>query len=182
MDLTTCKYYHRLLELGSMRNSSRLFILFATLFLFFLFITPIKAEEKFFISTQTQKFYSDNPFYPFKRLWEKLAGKILFFEDAKINHEKGLLNKRFSELKYAVENNLLDEIQRSSERFSYQAGVYTEKVNNQNDLTVKKKVINEFEKYASDAAILRGRVPEGSFTRLIQYDIDTLNILSNQLK
>lgn len=140
------------------------------------------AEDKFLIPTETQKFYPDNPFYSAKRLWEKFAPKMLFFEDAKINYEKGLLNKRFSELKYVVENNLLDEIQRSSERFSYQAGIYTEKVKSLNDASSKEKVIKEFEKYASDAAILRGRVPEGSFTRLIQYDIDSLSILSNQLR
>lgn len=166
-----------------MINGLRFSIVLAALFFILaFFITPIKAEDEFLIPTETQKFYSDNPFYPIKRFWEKIAPKMLFFGDAKINYEKGLLNKRFSELKYVVENSLLDEIQRTSERFSYQAGVYAEKVKNQNDEIGKKKVIEEFEKYASDAAILRGRVPEGSFTRLIQYDIDTLNILSNQLR
>lgn len=155
------------------------FVLFLSLSLL---SSAIFAEDKFLIPTENQKFYPDNPFYSAKRLWEKIAPKMLFFEDAKINYEKGLLNKRFSELKYVVENNLLDEIQRSSERFSYQAGVYAEKVKSLNDASSKKKVIEEFEKYASDAAILRGRVPEGSFTRLIQYDIDSLSILSNQLR
>lgn len=140
------------------------------------------AEDKFLILTETQKIYSDNPFYPIKRLWEKIALKMLFLNDAKVNYEKKLLNKRFSELKYSVKNNLLDEIQRTSERFSYQAGIYADKVRSYTSKESKQKVIQEFAKYASDAAVLRKQVPEGSFTRLIQYDIDTLNILSNQLK
>lgn len=142
----------------------------------------IFADDEFLILTETQKIYSDNPFYPVKRLWEKMALKMLFLSDAKVNYEKKLLNKRFSELKYSVENNLLDEIQRTSERFSYQAGIYSDKVRFYGDERFKQKVIQEFAKYASDAAILRKQVPEGSFTRLIQYDIDTLNILSDQLK
>lgn len=142
----------------------------------------IFADDEFLILTETQKIYSDNPFYPVKRLWEKMALKMLFLSDAKVNYEKKLLNKRFSELKYSVKNNLLDEIQRTSERFSYQAGIYADRVRFYGDERFKQKVIQEFAKYASDAAILRKQVPEGSFTRLIQYDIDTLNILSDQLK
>lgn len=142
----------------------------------------IFADDEFLVLTETQKIYSDNPFYPVKRLWEKMAPKMLFLSDAKVNYEKKLLNKRFSELKYSVKNNLLDEIQRTSERFSYQAGIYADKVKSYGDERFKQKVIQEFAKYASDAAILRKQVPEGSFTRLIQYDIDTLNILSDQLK
>lgn len=165
-----------------MISKSSIFKVFLALFLTLsFFVSEGFAKDKFLISTETQKIYSDNPFYPLKRLWEKIAPKILFFEDAKINYQKGLLNKRFAELKYSVENNLLDEIQRTSERFSYQAGVYNEKVKSQNDKN-RRKVIEEFKKYASDVVILRDRVPEGSFTRLIQYDIDSLNILSDQLR
>lgn len=156
-----------------------------TLTLFFLIVAVTKssfAYEEMLIPENPQRIYSDNPFYPVKRLWEKFAAKLLIFDDAKVNFEKKLLNTRFSELKYSVENKLLDEIQRASERFSYQAGVYTEKIKGQNDTNLKKNVLEEFKRYASDAAKLRSKVPEGSFSRLLQYDVDTLKILSDQLR
>lgn len=160
----------------------KLIVLTLLIILFFSSSPLASALENFSIKTEPQKIYSDSPFYPIKRLYEKMASKILIFNDTKINYEKKLLNKRFTELKYSVENNLLDEIQRSSERFSFQAGIYTQRVNDIDDKKIKQKVISEFSRYASDSAILKSKVPEGSFTRLIQYNIDTLKILSNKLE
>ena len=87
--------------------------------------------------------------YKLKRLAEKISGKFLFFSDSKLNYEKKLLNTRFSELQYIAASRNYEEVQRSSERFAYQAGIVTSLVQNASP-EEKEKIINLFKNYRDD--------------------------------
>jgi len=94
-----------------------------------------------------------------------------------------LLKTRLSELDYVVNNKVLSEVQTSSERFAYQAGILTQELIKQNNSDEKTKLVKEFEKYGNFLANLRDKYPaNSSFWMLVQHDINTLSILSEHLK
>lgn len=158
--------------------------------LFYLFnmlalgISPTYAQEntKPKIITSQQSLYPDNPFYRFKRLGEKIAVKLLIFPDAKSNFQRSLVEKRFSELVYVVENNMLDNLQKSSERFAYEASIYAEGLTNRG--TQEKTTAKEdFKRYTEGLQILSSYYPWGTgFWMLVQHDINTLTILQDRLR
>lgn len=120
-------------------------------------------------------------YYPFKRFWEKGLEKIQFSDNSRISLGKSLLKTRLAELKNIVDNEILSEVQRSSERFAYQAGVLTQLVTKNDD--EKKKIIEAFNEYTKFLEKLKIKFPaDSSFRMLIQHDINTLEILSNSLK
>lgn len=122
-------------------------------------------------------------YYPVKRLWEKGQEKLQFSRQAKINFYESLLKTRLAELNYVVEKKLLSQVQSSSERFAYQAGILTEELVRQNKSADKENVIKEFEKFSPFLDSLRDKYEaNSSFWMLVQHDINSLNILSDQLK
>jgi len=121
-------------------------------------------------------------YYPFKRLAEKAGERLNFSEEQKISYYSSLLKKRLSELDFVTSNKVLSQIQGSSERFSFQAGVLTEIVEKKK-IDEKKKLIKIFEKYSKLLANLRDKYPaNSSFWMLVQHDINSLSILSERLK
>lgn len=122
-------------------------------------------------------------YYPFKRAWEKSRERLIFFSKDKAEYDESLLKVRLSELQYVVRNKVLSELQRSSERFSYQAGILIEHVSAQSEKANKEQVLEKFNQYTTLLARLRDQFPaNSSFWLLIQQNIDTLKFLSDQLK
>ncbi len=122
-------------------------------------------------------------YYSFKRLWEKGLEVLQFGEQAQINYKKSLLKTRLAELNYVVDQKLLSELQSSTERVSYEAGVLTNKVLKQNKKENKGDLIKVFNQYDKYLPSLRDKFPaNSSFWMLIQHDINSLKILSDQLK
>jgi len=122
-------------------------------------------------------------YYSFKRLFEKGKEKFIFSEEQKISFYTSLLKVRLSELDYVISNKGLSEIQGSSERFAYYAGVLTEELIKQNKVNEKENLIKEFGQYGKFLTGLRDKYPaNSSFWMLVQHDINTLNILSERLK
>lgn len=120
-------------------------------------------------------------YYPVKRLWEKGQEKLQFSRQAKINLYESLLRTRLAELNYVVEKKLLSEVQSSSERFAYYAGILTGELVKEN--IDKEKAVKEFEQYGKFLEKLRDKYEaNSSFWMLVQHDINTLRILSDQLK
>lgn len=120
-------------------------------------------------------------YYSFKRLWEKASEKLNFNNQSKINFYQSLLHVRLAELKYVVENRVLSEVQTSSERFAYQAGILTEALVKENQ--DKEKTIKEFQKMQEFLEYLGDKYPaNSSFWMLIQHDINSLKILAERLK
>lgn len=120
-------------------------------------------------------------YYPVKRLWEKGQEKLQFSRQAKINFYGSLLKTRLAELNYVVEKKLLSQVQGSSERFAYYAGILTGELVKEN--TDKEKAVKDFEQYGNFLEKLRDKYEaNSSFWMLIQHDINALGILSEQLK
>ena len=159
-------------------------IFFLAFFLLLIICQPVviqAVEENLAIKNEVI-----NPgsfYYSFKRLWEKGMDKLQFSKELKINFYKSQLKTRLAELNYVVENKLLSEVQQSSERFSFYAGILTDELVRQNKVQDKEKAIKEFEKYSIFLNKLRDNYPANtSFWMLIQHDINSLDILSKRLK
>ncbi|MDP3758740.1 MAG: DUF5667 domain-containing protein [Candidatus Daviesbacteria bacterium] len=122
-------------------------------------------------------------YYPVKRVLEKGWERLQFGETQKIEFYKSQLKVRLAELNYVVEKKLLSEVQTSSERFAYQAGILTEELVKQNKVADKENLIKEFAQFSPFLDRLRDVYPaNSSFWMLIQHDINSLKILSELLK
>lgn len=120
-------------------------------------------------------------YYSFKRLWEKGMEKLQFSRKSKILFYQSQLRTRLAELNYVVENKLLSEVQTSSERFAYYAGILTEELIKENKY--REQTIKEFDQFTKFLEGLRDNYASNtSFWMLIQHDINTLRILSESLK
>lgn len=118
--------------------------------------------------------------YSFKRLWEKSSEKFIFDDKSRVSFHESLLKKRLAELRFVVEGKHLGEVQTSSERFAYQAGILTNNLLKTNN--GKEVAINEFNQLTNTLNRLRDAFPaNSSFWMLVQHDINTLKILSDQL-
>lgn len=126
---------------------------------------------------------STSKLYPVKRLWEKGVSHLLFSKNSKVSYNKELLKERLSELKYVLEKKEISEIQKSSERFAYQVGIYSEKLSDLNDKNKINKALEEFKSYSKSLVVLRDLYEaNSSYWLLVQQDIDTLNIISDKIK
>lgn len=159
-------------------------VLVLLIFSFFsLIIIPVYANESGSLELKTENINPGSVYYPVKRAWEKISEKLQFGKEGKINFQKSLLDRRLSELKYVVDNNLLNEVQTSSERFAYQAGMLLEDSKEQNSKDNKESVIKKFESYGGLLGELRDRYPaNSSFWMLVQHDINTLQILLQEFQ
>lgn len=158
-----------------------LLVLFLIIF-FAPFIKPVLGEE----NTLILKNESINPgsfYYPFKRLIEKGRERLIFSQDQKRSFYNDILKVRLSELSFVISNKMLSEVQGSSERFAYTAGILTEEVIAQKKTDEKQNLIKQFGQYSKFLDTLRDKYPaNSSFWMLVQHDINTLSILSDQLK
>lgn len=140
-----------------------------------------KARNNFVIEQKWD--YPGSFFYKLKLLQEKLSMLVLFTPEGRVNYAESLVNERLLELKYTVETNSLSEIEPASRRYAYQAGVLTNEVIMHNKGDKKTAVIKKFEKMMPLLAYLRDHFEANSpYWLLIQDDINTLRILSDQLK
>lgn len=162
-------------------NKLKLLIVVILLSLFLYPSSLIYADEN--LDLPTTRINPGNFYYNLKRLWEKGIGNLQFSKQSRITFLKSLLKTRLAELAYVVDKKLLSEVQQSTERFSYQAGILSDKLVSQGKPEDKKKVIEDFGRYAKFLEKLRDKYPaNSSFWMLVQHDINTLNILSEQLK
>lgn len=160
----------------------KIFLSFFIIFLVIFQPVIIDAEEEN-VNIKNELINPGSFYYSFKRLWEKGIEKLQFSQPAKISFSQSQLKTRFAELNYVVEKKLLSEVQTSSERFAYQAGILTDQLVKQNQFEDKEKFLKEFEQYGKFLPSLRDKYPaNSSFWMLVQHDINTLNILSEHLK
>src|SRR3989344_3230609 len=162
-------------------NKKTLIILFSLFTL--LFIPQVKTvfaqEETVYLPVE--KTLPTSSLYPFKRLWEKARLTLIFTQNGKLNYKKLLMEKRLSELVSLVNNKDTENIERASQRFAYQAGVYAEQVQKNNHST--EEALETFGKYKRVFPRLRDHYPaNGAYWLSIQQDLDTLNILSDEIK
>lgn len=121
--------------------------------------------------------------YPLKRAWEKMRLFFTFGSENKLNFQQVLLGKRLSELKFVVDKKDLSVLETTSQRFSYQAGTVVEQLKKSGKDEKKAEVLEDFAKYQPVLENLRDQYPaNSSFWMLLQHSINTLKILSDQLK
>lgn len=156
-------------------------IIFSFLIVFLIVFQPITINAEENLSFKNEAINPGSFYYPFKRVWEKGMDKLQFSNQSKINYYKSQLSVRLAELNYVVENKVLSEVQTSSERFAYQAGILTDEVVKSNKN--KDKIMQEFKQMQVFLGPLRDKYPaNSSFWMLVQHDINTLGILSEKLK
>lgn len=157
-----------------------LLLLFLSTFIFA--EIPVYADEA--VGGTEIKTQSINPgsfYYSFKRIWEKFSERMVLNAQSKVNLHESLLKTRLEELNYVIEKRLLSEIQTSSERFAYQAGILTGEVIKVNK--DKEAIVKKFDQYSKVLEKLRDNFPaNSSFWMLVQHDINSLSILSATLK
>lgn len=123
--------------------------------------------------------------YSFKRLMEKGIVFTKFSKDAKANYYTDLMTKRIAELKYVVENELGSEVERSTQRLSYQIGTLSDYItSNKQELDKKRQPLKELLiKYKELLANLRDHYPaNSSFWMLVQHNINSIDLNLEKLK
>lgn len=167
-----------------LRLKSKILSIIATTIIFASFTNVIFASNNpAEINLSAPVINPDSLYYPLKRVWEKVRDQLNFSDDAKITFAKDLLRERLAELKFVVENKILSEVEHSSQRFAFQAGILVEEIAKQNKSSEKEKLMKEFEQYNTFLGQLRDKYQaNSSFWMLIQHDINSLGILSEKLK
>lgn len=155
--------------------------------IFSIFLILLVSQPLITVAAQESRLIKNeaiNPgsfYYAFKRLWEKGTERLQFSRQSKITFYQSQLKTRLAELNYVVERKLLSEVQTSSERFAYYAGILTGELVKENK--DKEKMVKEFEQFSKFLEKLRDKYPANtSFWMLVQHDINTLNLLSDTLK
>ena len=94
-----------------------------------------------------------------------------------------LLGKRMSELTYVVENKMVSEIEKASNRVSFEAGKAVENWEKTKAYDDKNKLRQKIEFYKGYLPDLRDKFPaNSSYWLLIQQNIDSFGILLDKLK
>ncbi|TSC88549.1 MAG: Uncharacterized protein G01um10147_45 [Microgenomates group bacterium Gr01-1014_7] len=116
-------------------------------------------------------------YYPLKRITEKIKVNLYIDSNSKAGYYKDLVQTRMAELKYIVDKDYLDQVEKSTQRVSYQVGVLT-------DYVAGKKLNNNRQSladlYKEDKIILeklRDKYPaNSSFWMLVQHVINSIDI------
>lgn len=155
----------------------KLFILIA----FFLILVTVLPVRDLTLANELDKLNLPkatlNPgdfYYPVKRLWEKLMQKLQFNEEAKIKSYTSLVDLRMSELDYVIKTQRLGELERATQRFSFQLGVLSEYLIRIKSQDKKVQVASKLESFIAPLEELRDKFPaNSSFWMLIQHDINS---------
>lgn len=155
--------------------------IFFSLLLFILVQTSYAAEfEK--LDLPTQPVNPGDFYYSAVRLWEKIAEKSQFDNKAKYKYLSFLIDKRMSELGFIIKKDRWSEIQRSTERLSYQVGVTTEFLIKQKDKDKKEQLKAKINNFLPALEELRDKhAANSSFWLLVQHDINSLKEYSEKL-
>lgn len=120
-------------------------------------------------------------YYPIKRLFEKLIEKLQFTNETKEKYYKDLVQKRLAELKYVVDKDYLDQVEKSTQRVSYQVGILTDYVIGKNLNNKKQSLANLYKEDKIILEKLRDKYSaNSSYWMLVQHVINSIDI--NQKK
>ena len=147
-----------------------------------IFVKISYAVEFEKLTLSSQRVNPGDFYYSSVRLWEKIAEKFQFNDEAKFKYSNSLIDKRMSELGFVVKNKRLDEVQRSSQRLAYQVGILTEFLVKQGDKGMKEQTKTQINSFAPALSELRDNFPaNSSFWMLVQHDINALKEYADKL-
>lgn len=157
-------------------------IIFALALFFLVAVSPVTAEH-LSLSATSAVTKVETLANVIDRLGEKIQGFFKFSSEDKVSYQKGLVEKRFAELIYVIDNGHGDLIEEVSSRYAAYVGKTTDdliskKVNKENENYIKM-----FESHATILPVLRDHFPANSgFWLLLQHDINTVQIFSDRIK
>lgn len=148
-------------------------VFYLLVFLAYLFVPP---------TVQAKDVYPDNGSYKYERLKEKVGLMLKFNVDKKAEHIEQLLEKRLKELEYIGTNKQLFYLETTASRYSATAGQLTEIVIKKKLNNRKSDVIKLFESHKPRLEKIRNlNEHANSEWRMIQYDIESLDIYKQQM-
>lgn len=149
----------------------------------YMLIFPSSTVAQDYSTISNQIVYPGTRFYPLKRVWEKIVYQLSSSPTQRVIYYDKLITTRFAELQYVTNNKLLGEVEKSSQRFNYTVGEFVKSVQKTEDKHINfSSYIKRFEEYSNHLLSLRDLYPaNSSYWLLIQQNIDTLKILSEQL-
>lgn len=123
--------------------------------------------------------------YSFKRLFEKAIIFTKFSKEAKVDYYRNLTLTRMAELQVVVDQRSLGEVEKASQRLSYQIGVMSDYVAaNKKELSKDQQdVVNTLNSFKGLLANLRDKYPaNSSYWMLIQHNINSIALNLEKLK
>lgn len=165
-------------------NSYKKLLVF-TFVLFSVFFLPVNILATELNLPKTTINPDNYLFFSLKRLIEKGELYIKFSKESKADYYQDLTLKRMAELKYVVDNKLLGEVEKSSQRLSYQIGVLSDYINMNRGKLVEtipgtKELLSN---YKIPLANLRDQYPaNSSFWMLVQHTINSIDLNLEKLK
>lgn len=148
---------------------------FLVISFFILIVTSVFAAP--LIVLPDTKIPPESFYYPIKRLVEKIQTPFHITSSSKADYYKDLVQARMGELKHVVDKGYLDQVEKASQRVSFEVGTLTDYIKS-NNLSEKKSRM--FDLYKNDRAILenlRDKYPaNSSFWMLIQHIINSIDL------
>lgn len=136
---------------------------------------PVKAQQSYDLPSVTVT--PDSFYYPLKRLAEKIQVNFFINSDSKADFYKDLVQKRLAELKHVVDKDYLDQVERSTQRVSYQVGILTDYMVSKKLDKKKSQMIDLLKIDKIILEQLRDKYPaNSSFWMLIQHVINSIDL------
>lgn len=136
---------------------------------------PVYAEQ--ITNLPSVKITPDSFYYPLKRLAEKIQVNFHLNPESKVDFYKDLVQTRLAELKYVVDKDYLDQVERSTQRVSYQVGVLTDYVAGKKLNNKKQSLVDLYKEDKIILEKLRDKYPaNSSFWMLVQHVINSIDI------
>jgi len=147
------------------------------LIVIFFLATVVQAKDEQTSALPDVRIPPESFYYPIIRIIEKAQVNFYLNSDSKADFYKNLVQKRVAELKHVVDNSYLDQIERSSQRVSYQVGILTDYIVSKNLNSKKSSIIDLYKKDKIILEKLRDKYPaNSSFWMLIQHIINSIDI------
>lgn len=133
-------------------------------------------------------------YYPLVRVWEKFSYNFYFGNQAKLSFNRSALKQRVAELQIVTEDQLLGEVQKSTERVSYFVGVVADLLigeyrhgDKEQAIRVKSEVASEFVAYQYLLPQMRDRFPaNSSYWMLVSHSLNSiesnLKLIENEIR
>ncbi len=153
-----------------MKKSLSLILLFVFLF------SPFRVYADTF-DLPSIKIAPNSFFYPLKRISEKVVVYFYFDSNKKADYYQNLVQVRLAELKYIVDKDFRDQVERSTQRVSYQIGILTDYVVGKKLNNKQQSLADLYKSYRIILEKLRDKYPENSsYWMLVQHIINSIDL------
>ena len=128
------------------------------------------------------KIPADHVAVGFEKLKEKITLFCTFSKSGKTKYQILLTEKRLAELKYAVDSEQIDLIEKTSSRYATYVGKLTNYIIKNNQVSFQKELNSLFEMHKGTLEIMRNKfIYDSAWWLMLQQDIDTVNIFQIKL-